>query len=89
MFSTWYGYKDLIGKTSLNDKEFKIGNNQKYDRYQKGLPSMVYKCLDKKSERIETKTATEFHNKSIRSWLKTNNTIIHKIFETSSSFHVN
>ena len=38
---------------------------------------MVYKCLDKKSERIETKTASEIHNKSIRSWLKTNNTDIY------------
>ena len=32
----------------LHDKTFNIAN-PKYDGYQRGLASMVYKCLDKKS----------------------------------------
>ena len=31
------------------DKVFKITSDQKYDRYQRGLVSMVYKFFDKKS----------------------------------------
>ena len=33
----------------LRDKVFKIGSDPKYDRYQRGLASMVYKFFDKKS----------------------------------------
>ena len=44
--------KDLIKKTQsdkvLKDKAFKIASNPNYDRYQKGLASMVYKFFDKK-----------------------------------------
>ena len=44
--------KDLIKRTQsvkiLKDKEFKIANNPKYNGYQRGLASMVYKCFDKK-----------------------------------------
>ena len=29
---------------------FKIASNPKYDRYQRGLASMVYKLFDKKSK---------------------------------------
>ena len=46
--------KDLIKKTQsdkiLKDKAFKIANNPKYDGYQRGLASMVYKFFDKKSK---------------------------------------
>ena len=46
-------FKDLARRTvsdkSLRDKAFNIAKNPKYDRYQKGLASMVYKCFDKKS----------------------------------------
>ena len=49
-----YGdFKDLTRrKTSdkiLRDKEFKIAKNPKYDGYQKGLDSMVYRFFDKKT----------------------------------------
>ena len=58
MFSTWYGLwktKDLIKRTQsdkvLKDKAFKIASNPKYDGYQRGLTSMVYKFFDNKSKR--------------------------------------
>ena len=45
--------KDLAKKTRsdkvLGDKAFKIPSNPKYDGYQRGLASMVYKFFDKKS----------------------------------------
>ena len=33
----------------LRDKAFNIAKNNKYDRYQRGLTSMVYTFFDKKS----------------------------------------
>ena len=33
----------------LRDKAFNIAKNPKYDEYQRGLASMVYKFFDKKS----------------------------------------
>ena len=49
-----YGkYKDLTKRTQsdkvLKDKAFKTASNPKYDRYQRGLASMVFKFFDKKS----------------------------------------
>ena len=49
-----YGkYKDLAKRTesgkALKDKAFKITRNPNYDRYQRGLASMVYKFFNKKS----------------------------------------
>ena len=49
-----YGdFKDLPKRTAadkvLRDKAFKIASYQKYDAYQIGLASMVYKFFDKKS----------------------------------------
>ena len=45
--------KDLAKRTQsdkvLRDKAFKIASDPKYDAYQKGLASMIYKFLDKKS----------------------------------------
>ena len=45
--------KDLVRRTEsekfLRDKAFKIASNPKYDGYQRGLASMVYKFFDKKS----------------------------------------
>ena len=32
----------------MRDKAFKIASDQKYDGYQRGLASMVYKFFDKK-----------------------------------------
>ena len=50
-----YGdFKDLTRRTAsdkvlLRDKAFNIGKNPKYDGYQGGLASMVYKFFDKKA----------------------------------------
>ena len=64
-----YGdFKDLARRTAsdkvLRDKAFNIAKNPKYDRYQRGLASMVYKYFDKKSKvgsvNIEVK-----HNKQL------------------------
>ena len=49
-----YGdFKDLARRTDsdkvLRDKAFNIAKNPKYDGYQRGLASMVYKFFDKKS----------------------------------------
>ena len=45
--------KDLVKKAQsdkfLKDKSFKIASDPKYDVYQSGLASMVYKFYDKKS----------------------------------------
>ena len=45
-------FKDLTRRTAcckmLSDKAFNIDKNPKYDGYQRGLASMVYKFLDKK-----------------------------------------
>ena len=50
-----YGdFKDLKRRTQsdkvLKDKAFEIASNPKYDGYQRGLASMVYKFFDKKSK---------------------------------------
>ena len=46
--------KDLIKKAQsenvLKDKAFRIASNPKYDGYQRGLASIVYKYFDKKSK---------------------------------------
>ena len=46
-------HKDLINTTEadkvLRDKAYDIASNPKYDGYQRGLASMVYKFFDKKS----------------------------------------
>ena len=45
--------KDLAKRTQskkvLGDKAFRIASDPKYDGYQRGLASMVYKFFDKKS----------------------------------------
>ena len=50
-----YGkFKDLARRTAsdkvLRDKAFNIAKSPKYDGYQRGLASMVYKFFDKKSK---------------------------------------
>ena len=51
--SAYADHKDLINRTKadnvLRDKAYNIASNPKYDGYQKGLASMVYKFFDKKS----------------------------------------
>ena len=45
-------FKDLNRRTAtdklIGEKAFNIAKNPKYDGYQRGLASMVYKCFDKK-----------------------------------------
>ena len=51
---TYGDFKDLKRRTAsdkiLRDKAFNIAKNPKYDGYQRGLVSMVYKFFDKKSK---------------------------------------
>ena len=78
-----YGdFKDLARRTAsdkvLRDKAFNFAKNQKYDGYQTGLASMVYKFFDKKSKgggvNNETKQneqlAEELHKPIIKTFLK-------------------
>ena len=71
--------KDLIKRTQsdkvLREKAFKIASDPKYDGYQRGLASMVYKFFDKKfSGRGITEPnyqlADELHKPIIRKFLK-------------------
>ena len=54
MFPTWHGlqrFKTLTRRTTsdkiLRDKAFNIAKNSKYDGYQRGIASLVYKFFDK------------------------------------------
>ena len=56
-----YGnFKGIARRTAsdkvLRDKAFNIAKNPKYDWYQKGLASMVYKFFDKKSASLPDKS---------------------------------
>ena len=50
--SAYTDHKDLINRTEadkvLRDKAYDIASNSKYDGYQRGLASLVYKFFDKK-----------------------------------------
>ena len=56
----------------LRDKAFKIASDPKYDGYQRGLASMVYKFFDKKSSgsgivnKPNYQLANEFHKPIIQ-----------------------
>ena len=56
--SAYADHKDLINRTKadkvLRDKAYNIASNPKYDGYQRGLASIVYKFFDKKSTGSET-----------------------------------
>ena len=77
-----YNFKDLERKTysdqALEDKALKIASDSKYDRYQRGLASMVYKFSDKKSKgagiknniKENQKLANELHKPIIRKFKK-------------------
>ena len=43
---------------AFRDKAFNVAKNPKYDGYQKGLASIVYKCFDKKSAKDSTNRGT-------------------------------
>ena len=79
-----YGdFKDLERRTTsdkvLRDKAFNIAKNPKYDGYQRGLASMVYKVFDKKSRengvtnneiKQKLQLAEELHKPIIRNFKK-------------------
>ena len=80
-----YGnFKDLARRTAsdkvLRDKAFNIAKNPKYDGYQRGLASMVYKFFDKKSKgsgvniplEFNEQLAEELHKTIIRNFKKKN-----------------
>ena len=61
-----YGdFKNLNTRTAaeivLRDKAFNIAKNRKYDGYQCGLASMVYKCFEKKASGGTTKNEIIFY----------------------------
>ena len=58
-----YGdFKDLKRRTyfdkALRDKTFNLAKNPKYDGYQRGLASMVYKFFDKQSASLSDKSVS-------------------------------
>ena len=58
-----YGdFKDLKRRTASNkilgDKAFNIVKNPKFDGYQRGLASMVYKLFDEKFASLKDKSAS-------------------------------
>ena len=59
--------KELIKRTQsdkvLKDEAFKIANNPKYDGYQRGLASMVYKLFDKKSASFDKSKGSDIINR--------------------------
>ena len=66
-----YGdFKDLKRRTAsdkvLRDKAFNIAKNPKYDGYQTGLVSMVYKCFDKKSKGSGVNISLETNEKFVK-----------------------
>ena len=80
---TYGDFKDLARRTDsdkvLRDKAFNIAKNPKYDGYQGGLASIVYKFFDKKSagsgivnnnNKQNIQLAKEFHKPIIRKFKK-------------------
>ena len=57
--------KDLAKRTQpdkfLRDKAFKIASDPKYDGYQRGLSSMIYKFLNKKSSESGVDAEPNYH----------------------------
>ena len=87
MFSTWYGlwrFWNLTRRTAsdkvLRDKSSNIAKNPKYDGYQRGHASTVYKFFDKKSKgsginiplEFNEQLARELHKRIIRNLKKKN-----------------
>ena len=75
-------FKDLKRRTTsgkiLRDKAFNVAKNPKYDGYQRGIDSMVYKFFDKKSKgggvnmplEFNEQLAKELHKSIIRKFQK-------------------
>ena len=78
--SAYADNKDLINRTKsdkvLRDKAYNTTSNPKYDGYQRGLASMVYKFFDKKSmgsgtaEPSSLKLADELHKPVVKKFNK-------------------
>ena len=78
--SAYADYKDLLNRTRadkvLKDRAFEIASDHKYDGYQRGLASMVYKFFDKKSSgsgainKSNVKLADELHKPVIKKFTK-------------------
>ena len=79
--SAYSDSKDLVKRIQsdkvLRDKAFNIAKNPKYDGYQRGLASMVYKFFDKKSAKgsgvsntENSELANELHQPIIRKFKK-------------------
>ena len=72
------GFKDIVRRTAsdkfLRDKTFNIAKKPKYDGYQRGLASMIYKFFDKKLKgsgvniplKFNEQLAEELHKPIIR-----------------------
>ena len=89
-----YGdFKDLARRTAsdkiLRDKAFNIAKNLKYDGYQRGLASMVYKFFDKKSAdsgvNIDANKSA-FNNKKLAEEL--HKSIIRKLKKNNGLFRI-
>ena len=76
-----YGKSKDLAKTTqsdkvLRDKAFRIASDPKYDGYERGLASMVYKIFDKKSSgsgianQPNYQLANELHKPIIRKFIK-------------------
>ena len=84
-----YGnFKDLARRKAsdknLTDKAFNIAKTQKYDRYQRGLASMVYKFFDKKPQVVILIIKL---NKIINNWPKNyTNQLLEKLKKKSLFF---
>ena len=78
--SAYADYKDLANRTQadkvLKDRAFEMASDPKYDGYQRGLASMVYKFFDKKSSgsgvvnKSDAKLANELHKPVIKKFSK-------------------
>ena len=62
----YWDFKDLARRRAsdkvLRDKAFNIAKNTKYDGYQRGLASMVYRFFNKKSKGSVVNIPLEFMN---------------------------
>ena len=75
--SAYADYKDLTNRSQadkvLKDRAFEIASDLKYDGYERGLASMVYKFFDKKSSgsgainKSNVKLANELHKPLLKS----------------------
>ena len=65
---TYGGFNDLHRRTAsdklLRDNAFNIAKNPKYDGYQGGLASMVYKLFNKKTSNTDKGSGINSKNKN-------------------------